>query len=171
MVTQLLFLALLTLALTTWVVAEAIVLDGRVFLSTSVMVEGEERALVPGTRVAIRFRDNRRMSASAGCNTMHSEAYFVDDDDILKFSDGLSGTEMGCEQVGLHEQDEIIVDLLVSQPKVVLEDDKLVLSSDAVTIVFLDREIADPDRSLVGTDWLENGFISKVFASKSNVDK
>ena len=169
MVIQLLFLALLTLALATLAVAETIVLDGRNFWSTSVTVGGQEKTLVLGTRLKISFYDDGRVSTSAGCNSMQGDTYSVDEGGILTIG-GMSMTAIGCEE-GLHEQDQFLAELLGSQPTVVLEENKLVLSTDAVTIDFLDRKIADPDRPLVGTDWLENGFFSKVFASKWSVDK
>ena len=43
---------------------------GKVFRSTSVTEQGKPRALVEGTNVELRFTDDGRLLASAGCNQM-----------------------------------------------------------------------------------------------------
>src|SRR5690606_31306221 len=44
-------------------------LDGRTFLSTAVVEDGQPRPLVPGTQIRLGFHDGR-IAASAGCNTL-----------------------------------------------------------------------------------------------------
>jgi len=120
-------------------------LDGRTFLSTGVT----GRQLVPGTRVRLAF-DEGSLSADAGCNQMGGQVR-LDGDRLI--ADGLAGTEMGCEP-DLMEQDTWLVELLQSEPEVVLDGDALTLrGTDGTVIQLMDREVADPDRPLVGTTW------------------
>lgn len=132
--------------------AEPATLHGREFFSESV----EGRELVAGTRIAMRFDDEHGFSASAGCNSMGSETYELAEGRLVLGP--LSMTEKGCE-APLHEQDEWLSSFLGSSPAYVLEEPRLTLSDDDVTIVLLDSEVADPDRELQGPIWTVNGLI------------
>jgi heat shock protein HslJ len=125
---------------------------GRTFVSESV----EGHTLVPGTQVVMRFFEDGRFSASAGCNSMMSEAYGLAGG-VLS-TGPLSITEKGCS-TGLHEQDEWLAGFLEGSPAWTLDDPRLTLTSDGFTVVLLDEEVADPDRSLQGRVWTVNGLI------------
>lgn len=131
-------------------------LDGRTFLLDS--SEGFEP--VAGTTVRLSFHDGE-LSMSAGCNS-HSGEYAVRDGVLIVES--LSSTEIGCDPPR-HEQDELLADFLTSEPELSLDDERLTLSDDDITLEFLDREVADPDRPLVGTLWEVDTFIKGDAAS------
>lgn len=123
--------------------------DGRAFLSTRVLVDGRERSLVPGTRIRIDFRAGR-IGASAGCNQLGGD-YRIEGG-LLRLANA-AVTEMGCDPER-HAQDEWLFDFLGRGPTVTLADDVLTLSLGTTTITLLDREVAEPDLPLVGTDWV-----------------
>ena len=125
-------------------------LDGRTFLSTGI----EGRILVAGSRIRIAFRDGQ-VSASGGCNSM-SGPYRIDGDHLV--AGGLATTEMACDEP-LMAQDTWLADLLDSAT-IALDGDRLVLAKGSVRLTMEDREIADPDRPLLGTRWVVDGLIS-----------
>lgn len=125
-------------------------LEGRTFLSTA----SDGRALVAGTRVRISFQGGQ-IGASGGCNAM-SGPYAVDGDHLVVRQ--LAGTEMACEQV-LMDQDRWLASLL-DGPTIALAGDTLTLTNDGVRLTLLDREVADPDRPLIGTRWVVEGLAS-----------
>lgn len=133
-------------------------LGGRTFLSESV----EGHTLVPGTRVSMRFFEAGGFSASAGCNSMGGEAYQLADGVLT--TGPLSMTEKGCD-LERHEQDEWLAGFLESSPAWTLDDERLTLSSEGVTLVMLDEEVANPDRSLEGRVWTVNTLIDGVGAT------
>lgn len=139
---------------------DGVSLDGdlrdREFWSTSVIESGLERHVVDGTRIALRF-DEGRVSASAGCNSMGGE-YEIGNDGTLLVSQ-LAMTEIGCD-VARHDQDQFVATLLTSSPTLSLNQDVLVLTSGDITVELIDRRVADPDRSIIGTEWMVTGFIS-----------
>ena len=120
-------------------------LAGRTFVSTG----GTGFELVDGTTVRLVF-DETSLTANAGCNTMGG-GYEIDGA-TLRLGDGMSMTEMGCEPA-LMDQDTRLVELLGSAPRITLDGDVLVLSSEAATITLLDREVADPDLPLESATW------------------
>lgn len=122
--------------------------DGRIFLSTQVLVDGRERPLVPGTRVRLEFSQGR-LGASAGCNRLGG-AYRLDGD-VLRLADA-AVTEMGCDPAR-HDQDEWLFTLLGSAPTVSLAGDTLTLRLGSTIIALLDRRVAEPDLPLVGPSW------------------
>jgi heat shock protein HslJ len=123
-------------------------LDGRTFLSSSVVEDGEERPLVPGTEIRLSFTEGQ-LSAQAGCN-IFGASYRVESGTLV--ADGGSMTEMGCDE-DRSAQDEWLFGLLGARPRIELTDDGLVLESGDTIITFLDREVADPDVGLVGPTW------------------
>lgn len=129
-------------------------LAGRTFLSTAVGVSGGERPLVPGTRIALAFGDDA-LRASAGCNTMAGPWEL--DGTTLVLSE-MSVTQMGCDPER-HAQDEWVSGVLGARPTVSLAGDVLTLTAGATVIELLDREVADPDRPLVGTEWRGDSII------------
>lgn len=124
--------------------------DGRTFLS----VEVTGATLVPGTRISLRFADGQ-VQATAGCN--HLSAPYAWDGTTLVVT-GMAGTEMGCDPAR-HAQDEWLAELLTSRPALTVEGDSLTVSGKDVTVRLLDREVADPDRPLVGSRWVVDSII------------
>jgi heat shock protein HslJ len=125
-------------------------LDGRTFLSTAI----DGRRLVAGSRVRLVF-EGGTIGASAGCNSMGGP--YALDGGILR-APQLAATEMACEPA-LMAQDQWLASLL-DGAALTLEGDTLTLSKAGVTLALVDREVADPDRSLTGTTWVVEGLVS-----------
>jgi heat shock protein HslJ len=121
----------------------------RTFIATSVTENGAPKELVEGSRIVLNFRADGQLGAHAGCNSM-SGAGRIESGALVV--DELGMTEMGCPDGG-NAQDAWIADLLTSRPALHLADDELTLTGDSITMVLLDREVADPDRPLAGTPW------------------
>lgn len=136
-------------------------LDGRDFVSTRVLEGGEERPLVPGTRIELSF-SHGELSARAGCNIIGA-GYRVEDG-VLRLVGDASMTEMGCDPER-HEQDAWLVGFLGSAPRVELEGPRLTLSSGGTEIRLLDREVAEPDLPLAGTLWRLDTIVDGEVAS------
>jgi heat shock protein HslJ len=134
---------------------------GRDFLSTSVTENGVDRPLIEDTRISLAFGEDGQLGASAGCNSMGSNGRIEDGVLVL---DGLWTTEMACPG-GRMAQDAWLADVLGARPLLTLAGDELTLSSPTVTIVLLDREVADPDRLLVGTRWIADTIIEPTAVS------
>jgi heat shock protein HslJ len=132
-------------------------LNGRHFLSVKVTDNGAPYPLVPGTTISLRFTDGT-LSAQAGCNTM-SGSYAIDGDGRLIANGGWATTEMGCDPAR-HAQDEWLSTLLSSQPVVVIDGDKVVITSGSTVIELLDREVAQPDVQLTTQIWNLSSIIS-----------
>lgn len=122
---------------------------GRVFLSTAVTEDGRPFPLEPGTRIRLSFGTDSELSVNAGCNSMGGR--FRVDGGRLALPD-LAMTDMGC-LAGLQEQDRWVAGLLTSRPGWRLAGDTLTLTAGTKEITMTDREVADPDRPLVGTRW------------------
>jgi heat shock protein HslJ len=136
-------------------------LVGRTFLSDSITVEGEQRALVAGTHIRITFYTDRRITASAGCN-MLSGAFDTEDGRLVV--DELGSTEMGCD-AARHAQDEWLASVLTGNATYVLDDARLQLRTADSVLELIDREVADPDRPLVTTVWALDGIVDGSAAS------
>jgi heat shock protein HslJ len=124
-------------------------LTGRAFLSTSVVRDGTEAQLVPGTRIRVEFGQDESVRAVAGCNTI-SGRYTIAGG-VLGFDDG-GMTMMGCDPER-HEQDDWLAKFLAARPTIALNGDVLVLTAGTASIRFADRRIAEPDSALVGPLW------------------
>lgn len=125
-------------------------LDGRTFLS----IDAAGRMLVPGSQVRLSFGDGQ-VSAHAGCNTMGG-AYLLADGRLV--AGQLAATEMACAPA-LMDQDRWLADLL-GGADVALDGVTLTLTGDGGVLILQDREVADPDRPLVGTPWVVEGLVS-----------
>jgi heat shock protein HslJ len=133
-------------------------LDGRTFLSRS--VSGHD--LLPGTQIQLTFNDGN-VGATAGCNSLGAP-YSLDGDTLVTEGTGMTQTEIGCDPMR-HKQDEWLAVFLTSSPTVTLTANELKLTSGSTTIELLDREVADPDRPLVGTTWRVDTIIDGDAAS------
>ena len=96
-----------------------------------------------------------RLGANAGCNSL-SGPYAIDGGRLVVAA--LATTEMACDSA-LMEQDTWLAAFL-DGAAAMLEGDVLTLAKDGVTLALLDREVADPDRPLVGTRWVVDGLVS-----------
>lgn len=130
-------------------------LAGRTFLSTAVTEDGAPRDLVPDSRIRLTFADGE-VTATAGCNTLGGS--YVLRDGVLEVGE-LRMTQMGCPDP-LAEQDRWLADLLARRPSAVVAADELTLTAGTTRIVLLDRRVAEPDRPLVGTEWVVESLIS-----------
>jgi heat shock protein HslJ len=136
-------------------------LTGRTFLSESITEGGQDRELVEGTRISLDFTTDGQVSANAGCNHLFGDVTVTSE----RLEVGLmGGTEMGCDPQR-HAQDEWLMDFLESSPTWLLDAERLTLTAGDTEIVLLDREVADPDRPLEGTQWSVDTIISGDVAS------
>lgn len=139
-------------------------LDDRVFLSQRVTVGGAPRELVEGTQLALQFHADRRVSASAGCNTM-SAGYRIDGG-VLVIRDA-AVTEIGCA-TERHAQDEWYFGFLGSRPAITIAGNELVLDGGGTRIEYLDQEEATPDLPLSGPAWTVDTIIAGDAAMHAN---
>jgi heat shock protein HslJ len=119
-------------------------LAGLVFLLQS----AEGFTPVEGTSVRLSF-DATTLSIAGGCNSQ-SGSYSMCDGRLCLSE--LSRTEIGCEP-SLDAQDTWLSDFFLASPVVTQAGARLTLESPDATLSFLDREVADPDRRLVGPTW------------------
>jgi len=115
---------------------------------------------VSGTNVSISFEDGR-FGFSAGCNG-HGGSYEVQSGRLV-VSD-LASTDIGCD-TELHEQDNWLATFFSSMPLITVDGPRLTFTSDDATLVFLDREVVDPDRTLAGHLWTIDTLIGGGAAS------
>ncbi len=130
-------------------------LDGHTFVSTRVLVDGRERALVPGTQLRLEFRAGR-IGASAGCNQLGGE-YRLEGDVLVVRNAAV--TEMGCDPAR-HAQDEWLFGILGRGPVISFDDAELALMVDTTVIAMVEHQLVEPDLALVGTDWLLTSILS-----------
>jgi heat shock protein HslJ len=83
---------------------------------------------------------------------------------------GLGSTDIGCE-LPLQQQDQWLAAFLTSSPAVDQRGAQLTLAGTDATLEFLDREVANPDRALIGPTWtvdtlIEGGAASSVPTSE-----
>jgi len=136
--------------------------DGEMGLEDGEYVLESSEGFTPvgGTNVRITFEDGT-FGFSAGCNS-HGGSYEVQGGRLI-LSD-LSSTNIGCD-TARHEQDNWLATFFSSMPSVTVEGSRVTFTGDDATLVFLDREVADPDRSLVGRLWTIDTLISGGGAS------
>jgi heat shock protein HslJ len=120
-------------------------LDGMQFL----LERAEGFTPVPDTRVHLGFH-GRELGISAGCNSQQGP-YRVDAGRLIV--EGLSSNLIGC--FGPRgEQDTWLASFFASHPRITRDADRLTLTGESATLVFLDRELADPDQPLAGPAWI-----------------
>ena len=137
-------------------------LRGRTYLSTQVSENGQPRPLVAGTRIRLRFSDDgRRISLDAGCNNIAGDASIERDRLVVR---NMASTAMGCDPPR-HEQDEWLSKVVSGSPEIRASGPDLVLSSGTTELRLKDREVADPDRPLVGTRWVVETIVDRDIAS------
>jgi len=125
-------------------------LDGRTFLSTGI----DGRVLVAGSVVRLTFHGDQ-IGAQAGCNSLGG-TYRIDGDRLVIGQMG--GTDMACDGP-LMDQDTWLAAYL-NEATIDLDGDTLALTNGGVTLTLQDREVADPDRPLLGIRWILDGIVS-----------
>jgi heat shock protein HslJ len=138
-------------------------LDGKTFVSTDVT----GRQLVADSEIRLTF-DGENLAASGGCNQLGGT--WSIDRDVLVVPPNMIMTEMACEPAALMDQDSWLASLLSSRPTIALDGDTLTLRGGDVTITLVDREVADPDRPLVGTAWTVESLVTADAVSSVPVD-
>lgn len=134
-------------------------LAGQTFTATSLTERGSPRELVPGTRIELRFTDDGRLVANAGCNTITGR---VTTSAGRLDTDELGITELGCDPPR-HEQDQRLSAFLAGGPSWRLDGDTLVLSAAGTTMT-LTRLVSPP---LAGTTWRIDTLIHGAVAGSS----
>lgn len=129
---------------------------GKTFLLDS----AEGHTFVEGTTPRLSF-DESEIRFSAGCNS-HFGNYTICGDKLC--ASDIGGTEIGCDEA-LHQQDYWLADFFTSEPAFAYEGDTLTLDGADATLVFLDREVANPDRTLTAGIWVIDTFITGDAAS------
>jgi heat shock protein HslJ len=128
-------------------------LRGKVYVSSSVTEQGKPRALVEGTKVDLRFTDDDRLIANAGCNMMQGPVSL--DDGKLSVAE-ISTTAMGCPNPELHQQDQWLTKLLDAKPSWKLDGANLVITGAGTEIVLA----AEAPATLEGGTWLVDGIMT-----------
>jgi heat shock protein HslJ len=139
-------------------------LRGQTFLSGEVTEKGKPHALVTGTQVSLAFTGDNRLVATAGCNTMSGPVRT--DHGRLDVGDGLGTTEMGCDPKRL-AQDQWLAHVLGDRPAWQLDGPNLTLRTADTELVLTDREVAEPDLSLVDTKWVVDTLVDGQSASSA----
>lgn len=121
---------------------------------------------VAGTMVRISI-DEADFGFSAGCNG-HGGSYTFCDGRLCLSSFG--STAIGCD-APRQTQDEWLANFFTSTPSVVRMGDRVTFATEgsveSASLVFLDSEVANPDRSLTGRVWTIDTFITATAAWSS----
>lgn len=136
-------------------------LSGRSFLLER--AEGFEP--VPESTIRIGFEASR-VRFDAGCNQMGGP-YSIEDGRLVIH--GLASTMMGCGP--LAAQEDWYQGFVRSKPLLDLDGDRLTLTGETATLYYLDREVADPDRPLVGPTWKVDAFLHDLGAAHYGLEK
>jgi heat shock protein HslJ len=126
-------------------------LRGRTFTATAITEQGAPRPLAAGTSIELRFTDDGRLLARAGCNTMSGPVSLGGG---KLTTTELSMTDMGCDPPR-HEQDRRMAEFLGGAPAWRLDGENLVLSSTSTRIVLAEQK----DLPLLGTTWTADTLI------------
>ena len=134
---------------------------GRTFLSTGVT----GHTLVGDSPITIAFSSDGHVNANAGCNTM-SGPYKIEGAKLV--ASNLAQTQMGCDPPARMDQDTWLAGFLTRDPALTLDGDTLRLTGGGVTVTLLDRKVAEPDKPLVGTNWVADTIIDRDAVSSES---
>ena len=123
-------------------------LAGRSFVLEAAQVGGEPKELAVPIELAF---EADRLAAQPGCNGASGGYTMVDG--TLTLSGPLAQTMMMCDDQALVEQDAWFASVLEASPKVALDGDEIVLTTDDTVLRGRDKEVANPDLPLEGTVW------------------
>jgi heat shock protein HslJ len=137
------------------------VLLGRQFVGSEVSEDGAPRPLVEGSMLRVSLSAEGTIAAGAGCNNFSGRIDLDELDDGTLRASALGSTEMACSEA-LAEQEQWFADRLVAGMtwEYVALPQKLVLSTDTVTITLADEALIKPDVSITDTAWRSDSLIS-----------
>ena len=140
------------------------------FLELDFLLESSEGfAPVEGSTIRLSFREGDMselgFALHGGCNSLLGD--FTLADGVMSVSQ-LMMTEMACGG-GLMEQDNWLVAFMTASPSYVFNESRLTFTGSEATLVFLDRELADPDRNLVGPVWSIDSYLEGMSSSAVNL--
>lgn len=117
-------------------------IDGTTFATAGAdALDSPDHTLVDGSTVSLTFKGDE-LSAHAGCNHLMGTAAIVDDNLEV---DALGGTEMGCDEA-LMEQDQWLADFLTSSPTISMTSGtELTLASGEQVLVLTAQPGKGPD--------------------------
>ncbi|TCN57016.1 heat shock protein HslJ [Rhodococcus sp. SMB37] len=121
-------------------------LTGRTFVSTEVTGD----AIPGGGPLVVEFPEPGRLAATAGCNRFAGGIELADG---TLSAPNLASTMMACPPPA-DGADGWLSTLLSGSPQWSLDGDVLTLTGSATTVSLTDKKVADPDRSLTGTEWV-----------------
>ena len=129
------------------------------FMGLTFLLESSEGfEPVEGSTIRLGFREGEMselgFTLHAGCNSMSGD--FTLEEGVMNVA-GMMMTEMGCEQE-LMEQDNQLIAFMQSSPGFDFNNNRVTLTGSDTILVFLDRTLADPDRSLAGPLWTIDTF-------------
>jgi heat shock protein HslJ len=130
--------------------------NGKTYLSTGI----QGATLAPGTQVRLGFKDGN-LSASGGCNSMGG-TYTIAGGRLTATQ--MSMTDMACPEPRM-QQDDWLARFLAGGPTIALVGDTLTLADGKAVLTLTDKEIATPDKPIVGTHWVLDGITSGDSAS------
>lgn len=115
---------------------------------------------VAGTTIHLIFESDQ-LSFSADCNG-HSGRFQIGGGRVIV--DGFRSSLRGCGQ-DRQAQDEWLASFFASRPRIARNGDRLAFAGADATLIFLDREVADPDQSLAGAPWVIDTILTRDSAS------
>jgi heat shock protein HslJ len=136
------------------------VLLGRQFVGSEVSEDGAPRPLVEGSTLRISLSADGTIAAGAGCNSFSGRVDLDELDGGMLRASALGSTEMACSEA-LAEQEQWFADRLVAGMtwEYVALSQKVVLSTDTVTITLEDESLIKPDISFTDTAWRSDSLI------------
>lgn len=129
------------------------------YVATAVTTAGQPKALADGTTLSLRFTDDSRLLANAGCNLLSGPVDLLGGRVEVR---ELSMTEMGCDQPR-HAQDEWLSAFLSAKPTWRADGETIVLTG-ADSEITLARKAP---RQLVGTRWVVDTVIDGQVAGST----
>lgn len=122
------------------------------------MTDGDKPlALAPGTRLSIRFGDDRWFSATAGCNEMGARVEAAGDGRLSLEDKGMSTTAMLCSD--LTAQEGWFGRLLGAEPSIEVTPGRLVLADGDRRAEFTEH-VLDTKATLVGPTWVVEALVT-----------
>jgi heat shock protein HslJ len=121
------------------------------------LVSAKGYASEPQTPTRLGFKEGAVMF-TGGCNVCMAN-YSVNESTL--YVENEQCTQRGCDGA-LEGKDAWLAAFLASSPKLVRSGSKLRLEKDTAALEFADREVADPDRPLVGPTWTIRTFLDDL---------